>query len=140
MNTFGRWFFALWGLVVTGYAAPALWRGWRALQWPSAAGRVVAAGVRYHGARSGGYLPKVSYDYVVDGEALTGARLRFGGRTLRSERGARAALGGAEPGAAVSVYYDPRRPRRSVLRPGVAAGDLFWLAAGMIALAVSALG
>lgn len=134
-ETFARWFFVLWGGAVTAYAVPTLWYGWRALRWPAAAGRILTADVRHRRGRRGGYLPEVAYEYVVGDQTATGSRLTFGGRTLLSERGARTALRGAEPGVEVTVYYDPRQPHRSVLLPGVTVMDVGWLIVGLIVLA-----
>jgi hypothetical protein len=135
-ETFARWFFLLWGTVVSVIQTRALWRGWQARRWPATTGQVLDVGLRYHRARRGGYLPEVRYRYAVGGQELVGSRLRFGGRTLLSERAAKAALRGAQPGAEVAVHYNPQDPREAVLQPGVSIGDVVWLAAGLIALGI----
>jgi len=61
-------------------------------------------------------LPIIAYDYRVDNGSYVGTRLRFGPiLNLPVEHWIRT----HQPGAKVTVAYDPGRPKISVLEPGV---------------------
>lgn len=69
------------------------------------------------------YEIRLAYDYAVSGQAYRGTRLDAAGNTAPTWPAAVAALAGLAPGQAVTVYYDPADPRRSVLRPGTPHGE-----------------
>jgi len=120
---------------VVGIAAGAAgaWRQTRWLRrarWPRVAGRVTASWV--HGApRSlgGDYFGEahalgVEYEYAVGGAAYRGRCPAFRAETSEGTAAEADALARLyRPGAAVFVYYDPRRPARCALEvPGPGAG------------------
>lgn len=129
-----NWFFALLGAALAAWSAHEYWRGRASLSWPAADGEVMSSTVRERRGRRGPfYESDVEYRYAVGGVEFTGRRPSFGGVRLaeRSPAVAYAELGGLEPGARVPVYYDPRDPRRSVLRPGSRREDLGFVAIGL---------
>lgn len=127
-----HWILAIAGASLTGWQAFELWRGSLVRRWPVARGRIVRAGVRTRGAHRTRYIAEVEYHYRVGEATLTGTRLRFGAKALHtSAQGAAAELAGAEPGVEVDVRYNPRRPSESVLRAGVSAVDVWFLAVGL---------
>ena len=70
------------------------------------------------------YRPQVIYSYEVQGRRLEGRRLRFGSEPhTRAKSLAQENVAKYQEGSNVTVHYDPARPSKSVLEPGVAA---FW--------------
>jgi hypothetical protein len=89
--------------------------------WSSTASRVVEARMDEIVATKGGttYIPRVVYDYTVDGRALRGQRPHFGdpvGFSFR--RNADRRLKALADAAAVQIYYDPADPTRAVIERG----------------------
>jgi len=64
------------------------------------------------------YEPRVTYEYTVDGHACAGRRFRMG--SLATTEADAARLAAEYPvGAAVRVYYNPRKPADAVLVTGL---------------------
>ncbi|ANM29535.1 hypothetical protein ABI59_07985 [Acidobacteria bacterium Mor1] len=100
----------------------------------TANGRVVRATVR---ADDGHFRPDVAYDYVVDGVSYRGDTIHLGGDlgfTLKSP--ASSAAGRYTVGEDVKVYFDPADPKVSCLVPDGRKRRLFFLVAGVLALAI----
>jgi hypothetical protein len=119
-------------LAATGMVWRAIFLGRASREWPNADGRVLDLEVksiqRRHG--SGSYRPTVCYAYTVGDREYRGWRIRFTTRLMLGTQSftqaeARAELDDYFPGAAVAVYFDPRRPARSVLRPGASPAQYF---------------
>ncbi len=93
----------------------------RSRTWPSVPGQISAS--YPHGDFRRGRLLKASYRYRVNNFPCSGSRIAFGDNwepTSRIED-----LHHRYPfGATVTVYYDPRDPRRSALEPR--SVDLGW--------------
>jgi hypothetical protein len=117
------------GAIFTATSARALWRSLWARRWPAAAGRVTETGVFQ--STNGGYEPIVRYEYEVAGTRLVGSRLTFGLVALRRSPAAAAKVLGLRPTDAVTVYYDPRRPSDSVLRPAPTFTTFWFLVVGL---------
>lgn len=92
--------------------------GLRSVEWPSVDGRTVG-----HGASLGASKYKVddalviAYAYTVGGIEYQGMRFDYAGRNSLSR--SHALLQKYKVGRRVRVYYDPKRPDRAVLEPGV---------------------
>ena len=80
--------------------------------------------------------PIVSYTYEVEGRRHRGARVRFGGTGGMNPMDAEQVLASYPAGADVPIFYNPERPRQSVLLPDGARVNkgLLWCA-GMLAAA-----
>jgi len=77
---------------------------------------------------SDGYVPRVAYEYAVDGERYTNDRLYFHTCNSDSERAAGKHLSGYPVGERVNVYYNCRHPSDSVLDRNMPIWlPLFWL-------------
>jgi hypothetical protein len=141
MEHLGAWMGLSIGAYFAGTSAWSLWRGLHALSWPATAGRVTDTGTfRSSGVvAGGGYEPTVRYEFAVGGAPYAGSRLTFGFVALRKSTEGAAELHGLKPGVAVQVYYDPRRPSDSVLRPGPTFETFLVLAFGAFFLVVSAI-
>lgn len=110
------------GAYMTAIFGRSFFFGWASTRWPRAAGEVRSSQVVVTdlGARQGRSnlegAVHILYVYDVGGEAYFGHRIQFGPQWWWfAGRDARA----FPPGRAVDVAYDPQRPTRSVLRPGL---------------------
>ena len=108
--------------VVSSYfTVSAVWDlidGLRSYEWPSVEGRVVD-----HAVTLGASKYKVddalafAYVYTVDDVQYQGVRFDFAGRNSVSR--SHELLAEYQVGSRVRVYYDPTRPDRAVLEPGI---------------------
>ncbi|MBI2922510.1 MAG: DUF3592 domain-containing protein [Planctomycetes bacterium] len=114
-----------------------LWQYWRASDWPTVPGTVMASRVESRRGSKGGttHLCKVEYRYVVNGQPFVGNKLEPM-EVSSSGRGAYEDQQEFPPGGACLVHYNPAKPDESVLR--VKAGWFQWLFAGigMICVAI----
>ncbi|GEM_PF-4539513 len=100
--------------------------------WPTTEGRITSSSVDYcllcDDPR---YHVRISYEYLVDGQAHTGKRLQFGSDSF--DRDPEAIMRNYVGDAKVPVYFDPANPGKAVLqrRFAVASSDL--LLTGVIA-------
>ena len=135
--------FLIVGLVATKRAKAAQF-------WPSMPGTVVRSEIVRHddtdsdGSSSVSYEPVVEYDYAVMGQPFTGKRIGYGANKFNYKKAAEIAARypvGAQP----AVYYNPDKPKDSVLETSGAGGKLFVIlgaimgAGGLVALVVSLL-
>ncbi len=134
-------------LAATGVVWRAIFLGRASRSWPSVEGRVVDLEIKsiQRGRQGvGSYRPTVRYAYTVGDREYRGRRIRFTPRLMLdtqsfTQAAAAAELDGYFPGAAVRVYFDPRQPTRSVLRPGASRAQYFvGVACGLGAVLVAA--
>lgn len=98
--------------------------------WPSVAGTIVASGIsestdtsRYRsGSRSTEYDVYLRYDYVVDDMPYSGNRIAIRGTRYSSQSSAQRELQRYPVGRVVNVYYNPKNPEQSVLKPYLGNG------------------
>lgn len=92
---------------------------------------VLESGIEVGSRRTRTYRAEVRYRYRVDGRSYEGTRLYFAGLPMATDSdGARGMLAGLAPGRTVAVAYDPARPERAVLRPGIGPPTRLSVAAG----------
>jgi Protein of unknown function (DUF3592) len=107
---------------------PALLIGLASRGWDSANGTIVVAHLTT--SLSGDkevHEPTVSYTYDVRGRRYVGERVYYGQYAWsKSPFPAHEVLGDYQPDMAVTVYFDPLKPERAVLRPGVHGRLLRW--------------
>ncbi|MEK6372090.1 MAG: DUF3592 domain-containing protein [Acidobacteriota bacterium] len=89
--------------------------------WPRTLGSIVTSGVSVeHDVDGRMYAADIRYRYVVDGNEYTCDRVRFGGFWSFAWRRPADTLTKRFPvGAPVTVAYDPAKPSRGVLEPGL---------------------
>lgn len=89
--------------------------------WPRTLGSIVTSGVAVEYDGYGRmYAADIRYRYVVDGHEYTCDRVRFGGFWSFTWRRPADTLTKRFPvGAPVAVAYDPSKPSRGVLEPGL---------------------
>ena len=124
-------------------------RGRSSYRWPTAKGKVIdleVVGIQRGKTGSSSFRPTIRYRYQVSGREYQGDRIRvtFAPVVRVSDEAATlheasSVLDGYYPGAPVAVYYDPRDPKYSLLRPGVSS-TLYLLCFGTIATLAMLLG
>lgn len=131
-------------------AAPYLFVYWIMLAkakaadgWPETVGKVVTSDMV--GGPSVWSAPMVVYTYSVDGTDYRRSRVRFGGTGASNPADAEQILAAYPVGAEVPVFYDPKKPGRSVLLPSATGPNkgLLWgagLSAGATLLGALAIG
>jgi len=89
--------------------------------WPRTLGSIVTSTVSVeHDGYGRMYAADIRYQYVVDGHEYTCDRVRFGGFWSFARRRPADTLTKRFPvGAPVTVAYDPAKPSRGVLEPGL---------------------
>jgi hypothetical protein len=89
--------------------------------WPRTLGSIVTSGVSVeHDGDGRMYAADIRYRYVVDGHEYTCDRVRFGGfLSFAWRRPADTVTRRFPVGAPVTVAYDPAKPSRGVLEPGL---------------------
>ncbi|MFZ0548264.1 MAG: DUF3592 domain-containing protein [Candidatus Promineifilaceae bacterium] len=133
---------AIFGLIGAGLS---YW-GWTILQdakasasWPTASGLVTSSEVSHSTDSDGNdsYSPEVDYQYQVDGQSIVNSQIKFGENSYGNRRKAEEIAGNYPVGQQVTVYYDPERPDKAVLEPGVTAGSYIVLGIGVFFILVS---
>jgi hypothetical protein len=118
-------------ILVAGVASVLIYLVMRGLRlaissrsWPCTNGKIISSeleeGSDYDIGSGPTYRARIRYRYVVEGTACESTRLWFqhrwfSGRKLTAE----AIRAGYPVGKAVTVHYDPRRPRIAVLETGI---------------------
>jgi len=120
--------------------------GWTILQnarasasWPTADGVVTHSGVSHTKDSDGGdsYSPEITYTYTVDNVDQNNNTIKFGENSY-SDSGKADRIAATYPvGKNVAVYYDPEKPGRSVLEPGVSAGSYIVIGIGVMFIVIS---
>lgn len=113
-------------------------------RWPTAEGKVVSSNVESyefeHTTGTGktrsrrkqtGYRPIVVYEFSVSGQTYSSQAVSFGDYGSSDPSHARSIVGKYPAGAAVTVYYSPTNPQRSVLEPGVTWMNLVYALFGL---------
>lgn len=95
-------------------------------EWPTTEGVITASRITsnhktstekgWHSNRYQ-YEVRVQYAYEVDGVSYSGNRLRIGPKKHSSEKNAQRELAEYPVGQRVRVYYNPKEPERSLLKP-----------------------
>lgn len=110
----------------------------RSQSWASTTGTIVAAHVdsqMHHGKEF--FKPIVTYTFEVHGTGYVGERVYYG-QFAHSEGPlpAQEVVGDYVPNMDVTVYYDPAKPSRALLRPGVHGRLRRWIIVSIVMLIV----
>jgi hypothetical protein len=111
--------------------------------WPTANGTILSARLdqQTRTERNQGrtytrtsYTPIIEYTYTVGGQTHQGSRI-FPGTSMSYDHGtAQNIVNRYQPGAAVTVHYDPGDPTQAVLETKAKGGNLFLILGGVFAL------
>jgi len=99
--------------------------------WPVVQGKILSSEVGSYLSRSAmRYIPKISYEFEVDGEVFTGKKVMFADVESSSKGSPQRLVSKYPQGSSADVYYKPENPAVSVLLPGnkglrTSAGYLF---------------
>jgi hypothetical protein len=117
------------GIAITAIGVYRLRIARAAGQWPTATATIVSSDVetRHRSGDATGmrtergfeYLPRVAYEYSVDGTPYQSDRITFDDLRFDSYVAAKVIADRYAPGSEVSVSYDPQRPEHAVLEPGL---------------------
>ncbi|NJN44561.1 MAG: DUF3592 domain-containing protein [Anaerolineae bacterium] len=122
------------------------WWGWTILQnarssssWPATQGQITESTLDHSTDAEGGdsYSPEVTYTYQVNGIFYENGTIKFGENSYSSQRKAQEILNRYPVGQMVSVYYDPDKPGRAVLEPGVSGGSYIVFGIGVLFVLIS---
>ena len=116
-------FVACGGVISAASALGLWWHGRRSLRWPRTIGRIVEEWTEVQQVLHGRTvsIPRVRYEYEVDGMRLEGALIKLGDGGEFAWRPSRVRHFTPARARRVEVAYDPASPDRSVLEPGVPA-------------------
>jgi len=82
------------------------------------------------------YLPKVRYSYKVGAKTYESKKFSYQSLSLNTMGEASDLLRGISKGKTVPVFYDPRKPSRSVLLRGSSSNNLFGILIMCIIIAI----
>ncbi len=115
--------------------------GIKAKQWPKAKGRITKSKVSELRSKNKIRIARLCLDleylYLVGKKIYEGHRYDTGWRCFASEDHIKKILKEFPVGKEVVVYYDPKRPEKSVLKPGLNWSVFLMTGVGMIILAIT---
>lgn len=122
------------------------WWGWNILQdakastsWPKAQGVITDS--RVHSSRDSdgamSYQPDVVYEYSIQNRSYKNQTIKFGENSYSNHSDAEYYVTRYPKGKKVSVSYDPKRPDKSVLEPGVTGGSYIVIGIGALFVVIS---
>jgi len=140
--------------VVFAFGLLCAWTGWyttskgkASMKWPATGGLIRKSGVKVsRGASSGdspsrrNYTFEVEYEYEVDGKVFTNNVYSYKINYNAAQRDGPNDLVARYPeGAVVDIYYDPRKPKHSVILPGLNTWSYIPYLAAVVLLTFSVL-
>jgi hypothetical protein len=117
---------------------PRYFREMGSASWPATQGVIVETNLVHAYGMKGmdGYLPGLQYRYTVGGQAYLGTRIDFHTQDHMYTPGyAESWLLKYPPGRTVTVYYDPKDPRITILEPGIKSEQRWIFYLGLMYLA-----
>jgi hypothetical protein len=125
-------FFVVAGLVTMGVGFNELAKAYESESWPPAAGVIMSSDVKSNPGDDGQpptYSAEICYQYVVDGEKLSGTLIKFGDVSTNNsfilQREVNDCVEKYYAGKTVKVYYNKEAPHEAVLEPGVHDSTLY---------------
>ncbi|MCS7014276.1 MAG: DUF3592 domain-containing protein [Chloroherpetonaceae bacterium] len=123
------------GIALTLLQTHALYRASAVRQWPTAEGIVLDAHIQ--GKR--GFVPVVTYQYVVSGDTHTVTKElfspQFGGKDTRKQSSEKI-LSQYTKGTTIAVHYNPDNPAESEIEFGITWATFIRLGVGLLLFAV----
>lgn len=116
----------------------------KAKNWPATEGEILSSEVVTYLSESGKrkvmYGPRITFEYIVNGERYTSHTVTFGELDSSDPREAQRIVRKYPKKRKVTVYYDPKAPYIAVLEPGrIGKGALVGLVLGVVFIAVGVL-
>ncbi len=106
--------------------------------WPTTTGTILSATLSQQSRRNSQgyhdvtYAPVVEYTYEVNGNSYRSDKLNSGWTVSYDASTAQSKITQYQPGARVTVYYNPANPADAVLETKAAAGNVFMIAGGIV--------
>jgi flagellar basal body-associated protein FliL len=136
------------GIALTWIGCYFIYKGYESRSWPQYQGKITASYVEKQRKRSSDtgstsydiYVARVKYSYRANGRSYTNDEIGFGGNEYTSKKKFKTEqyLNQFPVGKSVTVYYNPKKNKQSVLRQGVTGGSLLILVGGIIFLLAGA--
>ena len=111
--------------------------------WPTVSGSIISSQLDQksstdfdaeYTSTSTSYTPMVEFSYEIDGRTYRGNRV-FPGTSMSYDHGtAKSIVNRYQPGATVSVHYDPADPTQAVLETKSKGGNLFLILGSVFAV------
>lgn len=138
-SIFSMGIFLLIGIGLTFWGWNILQNARASAEWPTADGKVTKSEVSYSTDADGGdsYSPEVTYTYTVNNTSYSNNTIKFGENAYSSRNKAEGIASSYPVGKNVTVYYDPEKPERSVLEPGVSAGSYIVIGIGVFFILIT---
>lgn len=132
------------GAAILGFGLYSAKAVLKAQSWPVSQGQVLTSDLiiteRKRIGKPGydtSYIVDLDFEYRVDGSAYRSNRISFG-QMAHSESEAQTYLERYQPGAIVSVTYNPQRPEHGALETGMPTGtrSMLWIGGGAVVVGV----
>lgn len=128
----GMYLFAGMLVITGGFAAyfqiTEIREAWESQDWPVAVATIRSARVeQFHDGRRVCYVPRLTYDFVVDGRTFVGRSIDIREAHFDDTAQARAVVELYEVGSRHSVSYNPLEPRVCYLRPSLPTAKTYAL-------------
>jgi hypothetical protein len=138
-SIFSMGIFLLIGIGLTYWGWTILQNARASASWPTADGIVTRSQVTHSTDAEGGdsYQPQVTYTYSANNSTYENNTIKFGENSYSSRRKADEIAANYPIGKSVTVYYDPEKPDRSVLEPGVSAGSYIVIGIGVFFILIT---
>lgn len=138
-SIFSMGIFLLIGVLLTIWGWTILQNARASASWPTADGLITDSRVSRSTDSDGGdsYSPEITYSYAVNNLGYVNNTIKFGENSYGSRSKAEKIAAGYPIGRNVTVYYDPEKPDRSVLEPGVTAGSYIVISIGVFFILIT---
>ncbi|MDZ8052941.1 MAG: DUF3592 domain-containing protein [Aulosira sp. ZfuVER01] len=132
--------FTIIGLILTLISARSLWRSHRAKQWAESIGKIIDVKVEERSVKGRNrnlYQIVVSYEYVVNGKQHQSQQLFAGDSGVANSQAlTEQRLRKYRPKADVNVYYNPHKPKESLIEREIDSTTYSLLAIGSVLVLV----
>jgi hypothetical protein len=130
------WIFAAISFGFVAWQFSRTWLAIRSEMWPHVTGTITLAQISPNVDSDGDeyFSAEVGYSYLVAGECYEGSRLAFRAEDSGDYSKLVEAMSGVTAGRKHRVYYSPKYPSLSVLKPGTSSANYVLLVAGVVVM------
>jgi hypothetical protein len=131
------WTFLFAGIATLGYGIISSMEAFYSQSWPAVEGVITLSQVDSYLSESDSgtttmYHPQVSYNFSVNDQDYHGDVINMDDISTSDIRAAEKIIARYPKGKVVLIYYDPGRPEKAVLEPGLTGGLFIPLSIGII--------
>ena len=126
--------FVIIGLIVMAFGITSLLEAEASKNWPSTNAIIQSSEMeRHYDSESGTtYSAEVTYEYSVEGDKITGNKIKFGKVSSSDSSDATRYVNKYSEGKKVKAYYNTDDPYDSVLEPGIHGSTWFMPIFGLV--------